>query len=241
MIGRSGVNLRRLPNVEFGALMEAVDRNGDVVCSRGTSVSYEAVAELCNNETFSTILDVGCGRQAHSDVFRACGKIVTTIDPYFPADIQLDFLKYHPHQQFDAVFCSHVLEHQRNIGLFCDRLFAVTKLGGVLCVTTPPEMIHWVCFGHNNQLNAGFLLYHLILAGFDCSDAKILTYGYNVSVIVRKIGNNLPNGSWALEKDQVLPFLPKDIEIIDNQYKGSILKRAWEPVLDIPPHFNSGL
>ena len=36
--------------------------------------------------------------------------------------------------------------------------------------------------------NAGLLLYNLVLAGFDCKEAFVCSYGYNVTVIVKKVG-----------------------------------------------------
>lgn len=113
---------------------------------------------------------------------------------------------------FDAIWCCHVLEHQRNVGAFLEKCFADLKDGGWLAVTVPPRKDE-IVGGHLTLWNAGLLLYNLILAGFDCSGASVKTYGYNVSVIVRKRRANLP----ALKMDcgdieSLAEFFPMPVE-----------------------------
>ncbi|CAO3363878.1 class I SAM-dependent methyltransferase [Azospirillum palustre] len=237
----SSVKIVRNPNSDIGAFIEVWDENQRIY-SRGTDVSFEMTAKLFNDFEWNTLIDIGCGRGEHAEAFKALGKNVTTLDPYFPADIKEDFLDAKIDQKYDVAWCSHVLEHQRNIGVFVEKLFSVINDDGYLAISVPPEMIHWVCFGHPNQMNAGFLLYHLILGGFDCREAKILTYGYNVSVILQKKDNGLPRNSWALERDAVINFFPEEMRRSGNQIHGAIKSLGgWEPILDIPPHFNAGL
>lgn len=216
-------------------------RRGLKLVHRETSqVSYEAVAYAVNSLEFVTVLDVGCGRGEHSRVFRAAGKEVTTVDPVFDADVRGDIQECLLGETFDLVFNSHVVEHQRNVGAFLDRLFALVRDGGYLVITCPPEVTHWITGDHCEWMNGGKLLYHLVMAGFDCRDAKVLTYGYNVSVIVKKVPNNLPHVSWAADISEYMAFMPPEIAVANNQYNGAIHSRDWTPLLDSHPHMNSG-
>ena len=63
---------------------------------------------------------------------------------------------------------------------------------GILIITVPP-LKHNIVGGHVTLWNMGLLLYNLVLAGFDCSQAKCKKYGYNISVIVRNRTTNLPS------------------------------------------------
>ena len=56
---------------------------------------------------------------------------------------------------------------------------------GILAITVPP-LKHEIVGGHLTLWNAGLLLYNLVFAGLDCKNASIYSYGYNVSVIVRR-------------------------------------------------------
>lgn len=39
---------------------------------------------------------------------------------------------------------------------------------------------------HVSLWNPGLLLLRLVLAGFDCSEASVLVYGYDISVVLKK-------------------------------------------------------
>lgn len=138
---------------------------------------------------FNTVLDVGSGEGKHAEVLRNAGKTVTTI-ALSNADIIGDFNNV-PLGKYDCVWASHVLEHQRNVGSFLDRCFDCLHENGILAVTVPP-LKHEIVGGHLSLWNAGLLLYNIILAGFDCREAAVNTYGYNISIIVRKRRAVLP-------------------------------------------------
>lgn len=114
-----------------------------------------------------------------------------TCDYKPPADFVGDYLslKCNP---FDSIWCSHVLEHQRNPGLFLEKVRRDLKVGGLLAITVPPYRKK-VSGGHCFLMNEWQLLYNLVLAGFDCSRARVGVYGYNVSVIVRRVDAELPD------------------------------------------------
>ena len=127
---------------------------------------------------FHTVLDIGSGDGKHAEFLRNKGKNVTTLD-FTNADICGDFLKVDV-PEVDLVWCCHVLEHQPNVGLFLQKILNISKW---TCITVPPAKKE-IVGGHLTLWNAGLLLYNLVLAGFDCSNAMIKTYGYNISVIV---------------------------------------------------------
>lgn len=146
---------------------------------------------FCKHTNLSPILDIGSGEGYHAKTFITRGYEVATISLAPPADYVEDFLKWQTPKIFSSIWACHVLEHQRNPGLFLDKCFEVLKPGGLFAITVPP-LKHNIVGGHVGLWNEGLLLYHLILAGFDCSQAKVLKYGYNISVLVRKVPAKLP-------------------------------------------------
>jgi len=232
------LTLERSPHSPLAAIMK-VSENGQSILSRCVDVSYELVYKMLAEYEFSNLLDVGSGRREHAEIFSAMGKKVTTLDAVFDADYQMDFLDLSEDITFDAIHCSHVLEHQRNIGLFCDKLFCHLETDGILGISVPPECHHYFCFEHPNHFNAGFLIYHLVMAGFDCRETSILTYGYNVSVVLKKRDNHLPRVSYALGRDDVLPFFPSVLRPEKEQVCGRVLEHNWRSILGMKPHPSS--
>lgn len=156
----------------------------------------DAIEKLIQDYKFDTVLDIGCGEGLHSEIFKSHGKTVTSLDygksPYVLNKennqdfIIADFLEYDFYgKQYDAVWCSHVLEHQSNVNIFLRKINSVLKENGVLAITVPPLKSE-IVGGHVCLWNAGLLLYNLVLAGFDCKKAIVKKYGYNISVIVKK-------------------------------------------------------
>ena len=84
------------------------------------------------------------------------------------------------------------MEHQLNVNHFLKKIFSCLKDDGILAITVPP-LKEEIVGGHVSLWNAGLLLYNLILAGFNCKDASVKSYGYNISVIVKKKKAKLPN------------------------------------------------
>lgn len=155
----------------------------------------ETLQYLIENYSFKTVLDVGSGEGRHSDVFRKSGKQVTSIDfgtsIYYNkraenhVSITGDYYEYQFDHKFDAIWASHVLEHQPNANLFLKKIHSDLKEGGVLAITVPP-LKNDIVGGHVSLWNAGLLLYQLVLAGFNCKDVAVKSYGYNISVILKK-------------------------------------------------------
>jgi SAM-dependent methyltransferase len=195
-----------------------------------------ALQKLLDEYPFDTVLDIGCGAGQHSDAFLQRGKKVTAVDYgksiYFERNksritVRIgDFNTMTFDQQFDCVWASHVLEHQLNVGLFLRKVFAVTREGGVVCITVPPYQPE-ILGGHVTLWNAGILLYNLVLAGFDCSGASVLRYGFNISVIVQKRTAVLPELAFDNgDVDRVAAFLPAGFH---EGSSGDICAYNWGP------------
>jgi len=178
----------------------------------------EALAKLLTEYNFQTVIDIGCGQGKHSTAFEKYGKTVTAVDygcsVYYRRgirrDVRLgDFNEMLFDDTYDCAWASSILEHQLNVNLFLRKLFDVTKPGGVVCVSVPP-LKHQIVGGHVTLWNTGLLLYNMVLAGFDCSKARAKTYGYQISVIVRR-GKpiNLPELSYdSGDITLLLPYFP---------------------------------
>ena len=155
----------------------------------------EAARKLVKDYSFNTLLDIGSGpKSAAYSLFTDNGKTVTRqdINPDYQPDLLGDFNNLATDKLYDCIWCSHVLEHQLNVNHFLTKIFHTLKEGGVLAITVPPRKDE-IVGGHVNLWNAGLLLYNLILAGFDCKNAAVKSYGYNISVIVEKKTAILPN------------------------------------------------
>ena len=151
-------------------------------------MSAELALDAVSGLEFSSVLDIGSGGGSHATHFRNLNKYVTTINLEPPADIVGDYLETNVGKH-GLVWASHILEHQPNPNLFLKKCFA--DCGRYFAVTVPP-LKHEIVGGHVSLWNAGLLLYNMILAGWDCHDAKVMTYGYNISVVVEKKKASLP-------------------------------------------------
>ena len=186
-----------------------------------------AIKKLISDYSFTTVLDIGCGEGRSKRIFEDSGKLVTAIDiqPKLKDIIVDDYMKWAPDNQFDCIWCCHVLEHQLNVNLFLKKVHNELKEGGVLAISVPP-MKHQIVGGHVSIWNAGLLLYNLVMAGFDCIEPAIKTYGYNVSVIIRKktieLPDNLDYDVGDLEK--LSTFFPP---FVKQNFNGNIQEYNW--------------
>ena len=174
----------------------------------------------------SLILDIGAGDGAASRYFRQHGHGSLTLDLAEGSDFRGDFnTAALVSDNFDAVWASHVLEHQPNPIGFLAKCYRILRPGGLLCVTVPP-LKHEIVSGHLNLYNAGLLLYQLIHAGFDCSSARIKGYGYNISIIVERIPSDLTGLTYNAGDLQTLDrFFPVDAS--SGSFSGVIESLNW--------------
>lgn len=189
--------------------------------------------QVCKQHSMLRVLDIGAGQQDHTIPMKKQGLAVETNDfestsraenlkPDHPGNyLELDFAV-----PFEGIWSSHTLEHQRNPGMFLDKVFADLKEGGVLGITVPPRKDE-IVGGHVTMWNAGLLLYHLVLAGFDCSNASVASYGYNCSVVVRKKSFELPDLCYCRHDIASLsPFFPKQLKMVQGK-TGIIDRINW--------------
>jgi SAM-dependent methyltransferase len=160
----------------------------------------QALVRLLEYQDVRSVLDIGSGAGSQAKILRDADRAVVTNSLCPPADLVGNYLAFaFTGVKFDAIWASHVLEHQPNVNRFLRKCFSDLRDDGVLAVTVPPPK-HEIVGGHLSLWNAGLLLYHLIVAGFDCSKARVSEpyengpgYDkYNVSVIVRKVKATLP-------------------------------------------------
>ena len=170
----------------------------------------ETLLRLLSSHEFETVLDIGSGQGEHARLLRHWGKEVYSIDMHADADYRGDFLEVEFDRQFDVVWCCHVLEHQRNVGLFLEKIFRTIRDGGVLAMTVPVDSAGGLIPGHLTRWNVTVLCYNLILAGFDCSEARI-RQSNDLGLIVEKraarggeIGDSAAFGSL----EELAPFFP---------------------------------
>lgn len=184
--------------------------------------------DVCNQCDVKTILDIGAGEfRDHSNILKNNGFDVITIDYFDNSDFVGDYMKIKLNQEYDAIWCAHVLEHQLNVNNFLVKLRNDVEEGGVVGITVPP-MKHNIVGGHLTIWNAGLLLYNMILAGFDCSDVKIKSYGYNISIITKKKTiDGLPKLKFDRGDIEVLSsFFPNGLKI-KQDISGNINQFNW--------------
>lgn len=198
----------------------------------------QAFKKLLKDYKFKTVLDIGYGDGKHSRGFLKAGKKVVAVD-YNPRNqidadeieiINADFLHFmHKDSPFDCIWCSHVLEHQSDARQFLSKIAQNVKEDGVVAITVPP-MKHDIVGGHLSWWNAGKLFYTLVLSGFDCSDARIKVYGYNISIILRY--KPIKNFDWNILKynkhdlKKLEKFFP--IKLKGLFFNGNIKELNWE-------------
>jgi len=146
---------------------------------------------LASLPEYSTVLDIGSGRDGNG-----FGEMVRKAEHvYRPFDLvhgeswentATRTIYARRGREYDGVYMCHSLEHMMDIHSTLKAIHNVLKENGVLAITVPP-LKHAIVGGHVSLWNAGLLLYRLILAGFDCSKAAVKTYGYNISVVVRRV------------------------------------------------------
>jgi len=189
----------------------------------------EAAVKLAKDYSFKTLLDIGSGPSQGlnaANFFKELAKDVTRqdINPDYKPDLLGDFNNLATDKLYDCIWCSHVLEHQLNVNHFLTKIFHTLKDDGVLAITVPPAK-HEIVGGHVTLWNAGLLLYNLILAGFDCKDAAVKSYGYNISVIVNKRTAILPELNYdAGDINALNEFFPLGVY---EGFDGNIQEINW--------------
>lgn len=214
----------------------------EVAGGEGANLGDQALALLLRQKSIKTVLDIGCGAGLHAKHLADAGKQVTAIDKIAKDDyyepfnggsalvLPFDFLDPMCSfgERFDAIWTCHVLEHVDNPHEFLVKCFENLAEGGTLAITVPPAQ-HAVVGGHFTLWNAGILLYHLIRAGFDCREAKIKQYGYNLSILVKKPSysfTQIDDANFSIERHKHL--LPSSLVFSYGAFNGDIRELNWE-------------
>ncbi len=200
--------------------------------------SHLGLAKILTEYDFETVLDIGSASGVCARAFRFLGKNLTAIDvfPNHPTDGNADHLAMSLNRQFDLVWCSHALERRRNVGAFLDQVFDALRDDGIAAITVPSALSPLI-IGHPNIFTPLHVIYHLVLAGFDCRDARVKSYDWQFTVIVRKRWNGLPRSNVATTHfpldvrnfhPDLLKFFP--VEIPENGHTwGEVEGINWEP------------
>ncbi len=127
---------------------------------------------------YKRALDIGSGAGVQTMLMRRFGLEVEQLDKYQAnAEIREDFIHHEFDHKYDVVFCSHVVEHQRNPGLFLDKIFDVLADEGVLILSAPKHEAERFIEGHLTCWFLPLMIQNLIHAGFDCKTGKIISAG----------------------------------------------------------------
>jgi SAM-dependent methyltransferase len=157
------------------------------------------IFDILSDKKFDIVLDVGAGKLEATTEFIKNGKIVdicefenshylksSNFDRSKLRNIYIgDINTINIPEKYNAIWAAHILEHQLNPNIFLKKLHSLLNEGGYLSIVIPPRK-PFIVGGHVSMWNGGLLLYHLILAGFDCSEAQLLQYDYNIGVVVKK-------------------------------------------------------
>lgn len=228
------INKNTQPKNEKVAVIDALNGTADPPFN-SVPFAGETLQYFLNNYKFNTVLDIGSGEGKHSDILRMKGKDVTSIDfgksIYFEKRAENhtcifgDYYTYDFNKQFDAIWASHVLEHQPNPNLFLKKIHKDLKENGVLAITVPP-LKHEIVGGHVSLWNAGLLLYQLVLAGFNCREVSIKSYSYNISVVLRKKSiENYPELSY--DSGDILKLKEYFPDGFGEPFDGNIKELNW--------------
>ena len=194
------------------------------------SHALDAVEKL--NEVLpknSLVLDVGSGqKEKHAELIRQAGHTVETVDFYDNNTYTGDYNSLEIKKVYDGIWCAHCLEHQLNVQSFLKKIKSNLKEGGWLAITVPP-LKHQIVSGHLSLWNAGLLLYNLIIAGFNCEDAKIKTYDYNISIVVKNKSFESPQLSYNHgDLITLYDYFPKQLERNkEGFFDGQIKELNW--------------
>ena len=159
---------------------------------------------------YFSCLDIGSGNGVQSQIMKASGLDVQSLDKYSEmADYQVDFCNHDFKRAFDIVYCSHVIEHQRNVGFFLDKIFDILSDDGVLIIIAPKHGAETIIEGHLNCFFSSYFIQHLIHAGFDLKNGKYLSCGpiENAAIVSKarnfKLQERLEDGyKWTTEHQE---------------------------------------
>lgn len=177
--------------------------------------------KIIDKVEFSSVLDIGSGEGHQKAFFEANGKKVKTCDYNFENaahsnnerqkyDYVGNFINLEIEEKFDLVFSSHVLEHQRNTGLFLDKKISCCKEGGYI-FTIVPIRKPFITGGHCSIWNPGLLIYNFILCGIDCSECYLEQIDYDICLIIKNKKFDIESQNLTYDRgdiDKLMKYFP---------------------------------
>lgn len=177
-----------------------------------------------------TVLDLGVGDGAHAKAFIAQGATVTGVDVkdaphehahYTHSQTPVEFLTpADDAESYDMVWSSHLLQLLPNVQAFLVQMEAFLKEDGWLYLAVPCNTQERFHTGHLTLWTPALLVYNLICAGWDCSDALWYTSYDTIGLCVRK--KRIEDMSWRTGTTEELVHL--------NEYSPLTMKHehgAW--------------
>jgi 2-polyprenyl-3-methyl-5-hydroxy-6-metoxy-1,4-benzoquinol methylase len=150
-----------------------------------------------------SVLDVGSGGGFHARAFAEAGSEVLCVDygtsvyaRHGQRDgltvVNVDFNAFHSEKKFDLIWASHILEHQRNVGVFLEKLIDCCSEDGTIAITVP-DPHRKLAGGHVTLWTPGLLAYNVALCGVDISDARFIRGTHEFSIFFKRRKVPLPD------------------------------------------------
>ena len=114
-----------------------------------------------------------------------------------------DFNQIEFKKRYDLIWLSHVLEHQLDIQSFLEKIVSLVEENGYIAIAVPPRK-PFIVSGHINLFNPGLLVYRLVLAGIDCSEAKVFQYDGNICIFAKANKIKLPKLNYDIGDIELL-------------------------------------
>ena len=200
-----------------------------------SELAMRKVIQMAESMFKPTLLDAGCGDCKHSIFFCKSGISVDAVDIEEPKFTHENFNFMHGFfdqmehgKKYDFVWASHILEHTLNPQDFLVHAKEFLRENGWLCITVPP-LKHQIVGGHVNLFNAGIILYRAVLAGFDCKNAKVKQYGYNISIFIQNSTNDvdLTNLKYDCgDIETISKYLPEGYNY--QGFNGDVKSLSWD-------------
>lgn len=113
-------------------------------------------------------LDVGCGQ------WKIDGYKGVDINPDSVADVvcDIDLGLPFPDNSTDAIYCSHFLEHTKNVLFILDEFYRVCINGSVIHIIVP--LLEWHSEGHYNNFSPGWFHRFVDKNKFDIEHLSII-------------------------------------------------------------------
>lgn len=202
----------------------------------------EDILRQTDRYDFIDVLDIGTGNGFAARYFARNGKKVVatgydmasylseplpkTVHIYKDVDVSrmYDF----EDGSFDAVWCSHVLEHTPNPGLALREIRRILRPQGHLFLILP-EYSPFVVGGHISVgWNLGILMYALLLAGFSVRDGAFINHCWNLCAFVQR--GDLPDRNLRHDKgdiEQLSDLFPPSLKA-GQGFDGDLLSIGWQ-------------